>query len=272
MQTTGKGNVRQAGSRLRFVILGSVCAVGFACGGAGNPTREPFVKVTPPGGGPPSATAAQELPTAEAATVSPQAPAATLESTRPLITQETFQDDFDLPAGWAEEDTERYSMGRAEGGAYRMEFYLASDSEVLLSLQPHAFSLLLKDTVVRAEGLGMNENGAFGLVCRCGDPLNYYTFHISTDGRYWLYKQVDGAWTNLGSGTSGEIRESNALELSCRGDTVSAAVNGTTVAEVADGSLTEGNAGLFAQPLGGEVLGAWSYYAAFQFFEMTVFA
>ena len=173
MQPSDDGMVRMRVSRIRFLVLGLACVLGFACGGVGNPTQGPLIKVTPKGTSQPASTAAQVLPSADAATASPEASVAKLKSTLPPVSHETFEDSFDDPAGWAEEITERYGMGRGEGGVYRMEFFLAGDDEVLLSLQPHSFSLPLEDMIVRAEGVGMSKDGAYGLVCRYTDPSNY---------------------------------------------------------------------------------------------------
>jgi hypothetical protein len=241
-----------------------VCAFGFACGGTGNPTGSPFVKVTPKTSPRPTDTLPQIASLTASETAVP-------DSTEKPAGPETFLDDFEEPNGWREEQTERYAMGRGEGGIYRMEFFLAGDSQILLSLQPNAFTLPLRDMEVRMEGTAMEANGAYGLVCRYSDSGNYYTFHIALDGRYWLYKQVNGKWTNLGTGTSSAIRDPNTVGLDCVGNTISASVNGTVLEEVRDDSLSEGNAGLFAQPLGGDMVGDWSYYAAFASFEMTVY-
>jgi hypothetical protein len=248
----------------RMGILVLACGFGFACGGTVNPSGTALIKVTAKTSPRPSETPAQATPSIRDETALP-------DSTEKTAAPETFHDDFDEPAGWAEDQTDRYSMGRGEGGIYRIEFYLAGDEQLLLSLQPHSFALPLRDMDVRREGTAMDENGAYGLVCRYADPSNYYTIHISLDGRYWFYKQVNGRWTDFGSGTSDAIQEQNTIELQCVGDTISASVNGELLAEVRDGSLAEGNAGLFSQPLGGPVAGTWSYYAAFQVFEMIVY-
>jgi hypothetical protein len=249
--------------RARWFILALACGLGFACGSVDNPTQGPYIKVTPIPSPRPTETAAPEPP--------PAVPTATSEAELPPPGPETFRDNFDSPNGWAEEQTERYAMGRGEGGVYRMEFLLAGDHEVLFSIQPHAFSLPPADMELRAEGTGMSGEGAYGLVCRHTDAFNYYTFHISTDGRYWLYRQVDGEWTNLGSGSHEAVREENAIGLRCVGTAISATVNGVMVAEAVDSGLAAGNAGLFAQPLGEEIVGAWTYYAVFTSFEMTVY-
>ena len=184
--------------------------------------------------------------------------------------EEIFSDSFDSATGWTEESTERYSAGRSEGGLYQMSFWIAGDQDYQFLIQPHHFSLPLRNMNLRTQGTALNGNGAYGLVCRWSDSINLYTFHISTDGRYWLYKRVNGTWTNLGSGTSSVIQEENAIELQCVNDRISASVNNMVIAAVTDRSLSEGNGGLFAQPLGGSLEGAWSYYAVFQSFDMTV--
>ena len=152
-----------------------------------------------------------------------------------------------------------------------MDFWIAGDADVLVTIQPHQFNLPLADMHVQVEGTSPDVNSAYGLVCRYTDQDNYYTIHVSSDGNFWLYKRVGGNWTNLGSGPNSAVQVNNSVELWCVGNEISAAVNGTTVIDVHDDSLTEGNAGLFAQPLGGALAGGQSYTVTFQYFEMTVY-
>jgi hypothetical protein len=238
-------------------LLSVVLLLILACSGGAATPAKPAVKVTLPSASTKAAQPTPQVPpTAETKVSQPQ--------------EETFRDSFESPNGWAEAETDRYSAGRAEGGIYQISFWQAGDSDYVISYQPHQFSLPFRNMYIKGWGTALNGQGAYGLVCRYANAQNFYTFHISTDGRYWLYKRVSGDWTNLGTGTSPAIKEENTIEFECIDDRISASVNSMIIVEVNDTDLAEGNAGLFAQPLGGPVEDAWSYYAVFDSFEMTV--
>jgi len=189
----------------------------------------------------------------------------------PIPQSEIYSDDFSSNQGWESGSIDRYSLGTAEGGIYRMEFWIAGDTEWVITMQPHSFNNPLQDVYVSVMGIGMNDFGAYGLVCRCTDRDNLYGFHIANDGRYWIFKMVDGIGTTLASksisGFQGDIHE---IEMSCIDETIMVGVDGNTLEEIRDGSLSEGNAGLFAQPLGGSLEGPWSFYVSFDDFYMEV--
>ena len=58
----------------------------------------------------------------------------------------------------------------------------------------------------------------------------------------------------------------------CVGNQITSFANGTRISLISDNDLSAGNVGLFAQPLGGEIVGAWSFYATFDDFyaEFTI--
>lgn len=212
------------------------------------------------------------LPTTPSGITSTQPPtAAVLPTNTPFPQTESFMDDFSSDKGWENVSTDRYSLGIAEGGIYRMDFWTAGDTDWVITLQPYPFNLPMRDVHVAVTASGMNEAGAYGLVCRCTGRDNLYGLHIANDGRYWIFKMVDGRGTTLASKSRPEIQgDVHRIEMWCIGETIKAIVDGTTLEEIQDGTLSEGNAGLFAQPLGGSLEGPWSFYASFDDFSMEV--
>ncbi len=213
-----------------------------------------------------------EVADAPSLQIQPEKPAPEITGEAPIAAEpgtdqsNTFSDNFSKQRGWAELTETRFSAGLAEGEIYRIEFWQAGDTVPVIVLQPMENELIGGDMVVKVTGDGMNTDGAYGLVCRAnGDDL--YGFHVANDGRYWLYKAVGGKVTTLDSGRHAAISEEfNQVEMRCIGSRITSLVNGTQVSQVEDADLKSGNAGLFAQPLGGPIVGAWSFYAVFDDF------
>ena len=100
---------------------------------------------------------------------------------------------------------------------------------------------------VDARIIGDAANRELRLYCRIqgGSRLSAYEMRIFPgEGRARLYKVADGTATPISSLIdSSAIRrgnETNRLELSCAGPTISIAVNGTRVAAVGDGTFQQG--------------------------------
>ena len=152
-----------------------------------------------------------------------------------------------------------------------MDFWVAGDLDWVITLQPHTFGLPMQDVHVAVNGARMNEMGAYGLVCRSTGRNDLYGFHITNDGRYWVCKMLNGTGTTLASGAGAPATSDvNRIEMRCVGQTITSIIDGTTAEEINDDSLSEGNVGLFAQPLGGPLEGGWSFYAYFDDFQVEV--
>jgi hypothetical protein len=101
---------------------------------------------------------------------------------------------------------------------------------------------------------GPNDN-AFGVICRYQNPENFYLMLISGDGYYAIGKYQSGS--NQVTYLSGEGQfvsseainqgvASNELRVSCIGNELSLAINGITVANVADPTFVTGDVGMGA--------------------------
>lgn len=230
----------------------------------------PTPRGLPVGTDPPSTSTSPMTPSG--LTTSQPPTSAVMPTDTPSPQKESFVEDFSSNQGWEIASTDRYSLGIAEGGIYRMDFWIAGDTDWVIALQPKSFTGPLRDMHVAVTASGMNDAGAYGLVCRCTDHDNLYGLHIANDGRYWIFKMVEGKGTTLASNARSEIKgDMHRIEMWCVGETIRAVVDGMTLEEIQDTSLSVGNAGLFAQPLGGGLEGPWSFYAYFDDFSMEIF-
>ncbi len=120
----------------------------------------------------------------------------------------------------------------------------------------------LNDVRIEADavrGDGPVDN-AFGVVCRLtgsGNDVRFYYFMISSDGFFGIqrFDQGEIVWLNPAGNyeASPAIEQGadavNRLSATCQGDRLSFVVNGQLLAEVQDGALTHGDAGLIASSL-----------------------
>ncbi len=92
--------------------------------------------------------------------------------------------------------------------------------------------------------------GEYGLVFRAGDDAGYF-FGVTTEGRYFLNKMVDGEWAsaplnNIASSSVKRGQATNRLSVLARGSELALYINGTPVRTIADKSITKGKVGIFA--------------------------
>jgi hypothetical protein len=98
-----------------------------------------------------------------------------------------------------------------------------------------------------------------GVACRVTDAGNLYSFEISQDGTYGIYKYANWSSDTLDEGTldpntisHGKI---NQLEGVCDGDTLTMVLNGQPLLQVQDSDYTSGGIGLIALPGSGNAKG-----------------
>lgn len=95
------------------------------------------------------------------------------------------------------------------------------------------------------------------VVCiRLKDDYNYYGFHISADGWYYINKVVDQEGTNLVEPIrSAYIQQgkdaNNHLQIEAIGSNLSFSANGHKLREIADETFSQGDIGLAAAALKG---------------------
>jgi hypothetical protein len=87
----------------------------------------------------------------------------------------------------------------------------------------------------------------YGFIFREEDNRNFYRAQVSVDGKYSLYKLIDGKWTTIVSRTQSKAiqADENALRLVCFEDTITFYVNDALLFTVQDNSFSHGDLGVF---------------------------
>jgi hypothetical protein len=113
-----------------------------------------------------------------------------------------------------------------------------------------------QDSVITIEGRLETESAAasaFGIVFHYVDVENYYVFAVDGSQRYSIWVREQGNWRELrAANESWTFSESiaplgsqNELRVMIHGDHLIGSINGETVADVFDTTLTEGQVGLY---------------------------
>ncbi len=112
---------------------------------------------------------------------------------------------------------------------------------------------------VETKQLSGPDNNAYGAICRYQNDTNFYVFLISGDGYYAIGKYQSGneqitylSGVDETNPDGGYVRsdvikqgtETNQLRVSCEGNELSLAVNGTMVETVIDPTFVTGDIGL----------------------------
>lgn len=105
-------------------------------------------------------------------------------------------------------------------------------------------------TVEATQQAGPVDN-EYGVLVRMDDDQRFYAFSISGDGYVRVALYDNGSWTLLGSDwtPSPAIRQgetTNTLTVEAQGQQFTFQVNGETVAQVEDATLSQGEIGLYA--------------------------
>ncbi len=122
----------------------------------------------------------------------------------------------------------------------------------------------------QAVGSDYTEYGIIFRITGSGDKRSYYTFAVTTDGKYYLQKRVDGEWADTdpvrptASPAVKTGNNRNTLRVLARGDKISLYINGTPVATVKDDSIDSGKIGALA------ATGSNNANAQVTFFRFTV--
>jgi hypothetical protein len=94
------------------------------------------------------------------------------------------------------------------------------------------------------------DDGKYGVACRVTDTGSLYSFEISRDGSYGIYKYTNWESDGLNEGTldpntisQGKI---NQLEGVCDGENLTLLLNNQPLLQVQDSEYTSGGVGLIA--------------------------
>jgi hypothetical protein len=175
-----------------------------------------------------------------------------------------FSDDFsNTNGGWYVGSTDNfdanYFQGNYDMGVRTPKYYF-------VSLLPDPFPDPIQNIIVTVRGkLAPGNTGEIGVVCRYQDIDNFYLAAISGD-RFYIGKQVNGAWTYLTSPNLQPLPDSTpdqdgylSIGFSCIDSFIVLEVNGIGAAHFTDEELSAGNIGLYVY--GGDQIGQSGYYA-----------
>jgi serine/threonine protein kinase len=117
-----------------------------------------------------------------------------------------------------------------------------------------------------------NDYAEYGLVFRISgsDNASFYVFAVTTDGKYFLQKRVDGAWAStdpVSSTASDAIKAGtgrNTLGVLARGSEILLFINDTLVNTVTDDSIASGKLGAYA------ATGSSNAQSQVSFYHLTV--
>jgi hypothetical protein len=164
------------------------------------------------------------------------------------LTPPLFFEDFedDLADGWVDDGSGVWSVG---DGVYKMTGSLVSTARY--SHYNEDFdNFTYQVDVRRMQG---NELAGQGVIFRGGgSDENFYAFHIGANGKYFIFKRVDGvtiklipAWTFTSAIQQG-FDKWNTLKVVCQGSTMEFYINSTLVESLIDSEFVTGKVGVRA--------------------------
>jgi len=238
-------------SSILLIALAALTIAGLACSAAqSTPTPTPIPTATEP----PEATATSAPAPKPAATSTRAAAAATSTRAPATLTAGTlFKDDFS-------------SQQASEDNGWTFD----TGENVETTWAPNKFIITLK----KKQWLGLSwpdgtydnfgaeaeaqpttdEYAEYGIVFRVSgdtDTRSYYTFAVTTDGKYYVQKKIDGKWADtdpVKATASSYIKKGktrNTLAVLTQDSQISLYINGSPVKTITDDSITEGQVGVF---------------------------
>jgi Tol biopolymer transport system component len=157
-----------------------------------------------------------------------------------------YSDEFDDPeSGWSVTSGEGYAYGY-EDGEYYIDLAGQTDAVRWTTYPDGTFSDLTAEVQVRFDTDVARVGG--GLVWRWQDNDNYYRATIYNTGQYGVWKRVEAEWqTKLSLSDCQYITAGvavNTLKVVAAGDLMQIYVNDQHVADLVDGSFSEGRIGV----------------------------
>jgi hypothetical protein len=157
-----------------------------------------------------------------------------------------FSDDFDKPGDWRIISDPEVEITYADGG-------LSIEVKVLDRVAWTVAGRQFKDAVVSVDAtpVGGPDDNAYGLVVRHVDDRNFYRFEISGDGFFAVQAPKENlGWEFLVDWTESSAihkgRETNRLQVECRGSTMIFYANDVELTRIQDDRYSKGDVGLIA--------------------------
>ena len=244
-------------SKILWIAIAALTIAGLACSAAKpTPTPTPIPTATEP----PQATATS-APTPKVAATStkvPVAPTATKASAAPTVAPSSagvlFNDDFSSQQtsedkGWVFDSGENVDRTWAPS-----KFTISVKKKQWLGLNwpDGTYDNFGAETEAQPT---TNDYAEYGIVFRVSgdtDTRSYYIFAVTTDGKYYVQKKINGTWADtdpVKATTSSYIKKGtarNTLAVLAQGSQLSLYINGSLVKTITDDSNTDGQVGIFA--------------------------
>jgi hypothetical protein len=245
-------------SRILLIALVALTVAGLACSAAqSTPTPTPIPTATEP----PEATAtsaptpklaATSTRTAAAATSTRAAAAA--PTTTPSSAGVLFNDDFSsqtasVDSGWVFDTGDNVDTTWAPN---QFIITLKKKQWIGLSWPDGTYDNFGAEAVAQPT---TDEYSEYGIVFRVSgdntDTRSYYTFAVTTDGKYYVQKKVNGKWADtdpVKATASSYVKKGkarNTLAVLTQGSQISLYINDSPVKTITDDSITEGQVGIF---------------------------
>ena len=243
-------------SKTLWIAIAALTIAGLACSAAQS---TPTPKSIPTATEPPEATATS-APTpklAATSTKAPVAPTATKASAAPTAEPSAagvlFNDDFGSQQvseskGWVFDSSENVDRTWAPS---KFTIYIKKKQWLGLNWPDGNYDNFGAETVAQPT---TNEYAEYGIVFRVSgdtDTRSYYTFAVTTDGKYYVQKKVNGEWADtdpVKMTASSYVKKGiarNTLAVLAQGSQISLYINGSPVKTITDDSNTEGQVGIF---------------------------
>ena len=157
-----------------------------------------------------------------------------------------FSDDFGTPGDWRIISDPEVEIAYADGG-------LSIEVKVMDRVAWTVAGRQFEDAVVSVDAtpVGGPDDNAYGLVVRHVDDRNFYRFEISGDGFFAVQApQENLGWEFLVDWTESSAihkgRQTNHLQVECRGSTMIFYANDVELTRVQDDRYSKGDVGLIA--------------------------
>lgn len=157
-----------------------------------------------------------------------------------------FKDDFsDTMGGWTTRSDSLSFAGYDQSG-----FRLWADVVNYQFWSTPGLNFMDTLIYVRALKLDGPDDNMFGVICRYQNEENYYALVIGSDGYYGIFRTLGGEQVLIAqehmdySDVINTGDETNEIQAICQGDQLALFVNGVSLLQVQDDSLSHGDVGM----------------------------
>ena len=264
------------GIGLGAIVVACVISVVF-CGALGSiggdatptPTLESIALASPtlPSARATATSQLAGLPTARVTATPAKSSATPAAASSVLFTDDFKSQQVSTDKGWEFDKGDNADYGWSEG---KMTITVKKKQWLGWNSPGGTFDDFGAEVEAQAVGSDYAEYGFIFRITGSDDSRSYYVFAVTTDGKYYLQKRVDGQWadTDPVSPTASQYVKTgnnrNTLRVLARGDKIALFINGTLVKRVTDDSSSDGKIGTLA------ATGSNNTNAQVNFFRFTV--